>query len=221
MFQFLQSLDAVLSGRLLLLRGGGHQPVKMVAEHTTVDCHPKTMCRIRREENWWQNPDGLRKRRLRGLGARGIGRNPEENYGSWNNTVSGKGGSHCCLDPARGQREHVKYDTDWSLIDEIKLLLILGGEEEHVHGVLRAEDRLCQKDTSSVGNPAWIPQRLDLTCLTFLAVCLFTTSPHTSPPSLTGINPNRYFYGSTFLLPHVSWFSCSVFSSSAELLDYL
>lgn len=126
MFQFLQSLDAVLSGRLLLLRGGGHQPVKMVAEHTTVDCHPKTMCRIRREENWWQNPDGLRKRRLRGLGARGIGRNPEENYGSWNNTVSGKGGSHCCLDPARGQREHVKYDTDWSLIDEIKLLLILG-----------------------------------------------------------------------------------------------
>lgn len=174
MFQFLQSLDAVLSGRLLLLRGGGHQPVKMVAEHTTVDCHPKTMCRIRREENWWQNPDGLRKRRLRGLGARGIGRNPEENYGSWNNTVSGKGGSHCCLDPARGQREHVKYDTDWSLIDEIKLLLILGRGR-------RACAWSTEGSTSSVGNPAWIPQRLDLTCLTFLAVCLFTTSPHTSP----------------------------------------
>lgn len=44
MFQLLHLLDALLNRRLLLLRGGRHQPVEMVTEHMTVDSVTQRQC---------------------------------------------------------------------------------------------------------------------------------------------------------------------------------
>lgn len=79
-------------------------------------------------ENWRQSHDGQRRRRLRALRARGIGRNPGEYCRSWDKIVSRKGSGRYCqiLQGARGstlRRYWLKC-----LSDEVRtrLLLILG-----------------------------------------------------------------------------------------------
>lgn len=114
-----------------------------------------------------------------------------------------------------------------------KIVVDLGEGKSMLHGVLRAEARLCQEDTGRDGSPPWIPRKLDLACLTFLAVVLFTTSPP-SPPPPTIVTPQQILLWKYILalahslalffppmLAPSHLLLLLVFSSPAELLDYL